>query len=267
MTIHSKVAASVPQPASFSITILGSGTGVPRKHRRAPGLIVQAGSTPLLFDSGSGAAYQLPHAGVNYSDLDHLFYTHFAHPDHINDLAELIFANKYFDPRRTRELHIYGPKGIRDFMARLIKLFPIFSDLDFPLIVDELDESTIALEHVAIVSKPMNHQNNACAGYRITYAGKSITYSGDTDYCDNLIELASGSDLLVAECSFPNEQKTQGHLIPAEIAKIAARASVKEVILTHLYPPSDAADVVAQVQEGFTGEVTKAEDLMIRELF
>lgn len=82
----------------FQLTILGSGTGVPLINRHAPGLVVQAGAAQILFDSGSGTAHQLARAGFKYYEFDHLFYSHYAHPDHINDLSEFIFANAYFDP-------------------------------------------------------------------------------------------------------------------------------------------------------------------------
>ena len=52
--------------------------------------------------------------------------------------------------------------------------------------------------------------------------GKSIVYSGDTDYCPELIELADNCDLLILECSFPDDMKVEGHLTPSEAGKIAA---------------------------------------------
>jgi len=49
----------------FTITFMGTGTGVPRKKRQATGLVVQAGDTRLMLDSGSGTAYQLSRAGFH----------------------------------------------------------------------------------------------------------------------------------------------------------------------------------------------------------
>lgn len=247
---------------TMTVTILGSGTGVPRPDRCAPGLVVEAGNIRVLMDSGSGSAYQLARAGLHYHQLDHFFYSHYAHPDHINDLAELIFANNYFDPRRRRTLHVYGPPGMKDFYCRLIALFPILGAVDFPVMVHELGHDSIELGDFTVETRPLSHQQSACVGYRLEREGKSIVYSGDTDYCESLIELAQGADLLVVECSFPNEHKVAGHLTAAEVGSIARQAGVKKVVLTHLYPHSDEVDVVAQVREVFPGEVIKAEDLM-----
>lgn len=250
----------------FKVTILGSGTGVPLKNRQAPGLVVEAGETKLLFDSGSGAAYQIARAGFKYYDIDHLFYSHYTHPDHINDLAELLFANKYFDPPRTRELNIYGPKGIKDFFNRLVSLYPVLGGADYPISIHELEKSLIALDEMSVKSRPLDHKHSVSVGYRVEYEEKSLIYSGDTDYCEALIELAKQGDLLIVECSAPDGFKVEGHLTPSEIGDIAVRAGVKRVILTHLYPLCDQVDVVAQVRKKFDGEILRAEDLMQIEL-
>jgi len=262
MTKTSNAQAATRNSPPFRVTILGSGTGVPLPHRSAPGLVVEAGSTHLLLDSGSGAAYQLARAGFAYHTFDHLLYSHFAHPDHVNDLPELIFANKYFDPRRTRNLHVYGPPGMREFIHNVAELYPVLAILDYPISIHELTEHTLEIDPVTIITKPMDHQGNPCTGYRVEYNEKRVVYSGDTGYCANLIALAQHADVLVVECSFPDDYKTKGHLIPEEIADIASRAMVKKVVLTHLYPPCDSVDVVAEVRKGFHGEVIKAEDML-----
>jgi ribonuclease BN (tRNA processing enzyme) len=247
---------------TFTLTFLGTGTGVPRKKRQAPGLVVQAGDNLLLLDSGSGTAYQLACAGFSYYRFDHLLYSHFAHPDHINDLAELIFANKYFEPRRTSPLFVYGPKGIKNFLANLITLYPVLGNTPYPINIHELEQDTIIMNDVTIQTRPLAHQQNACLGYRITWQGKSVIYSGDTDYCDALVALARQGDVLVIECSLPDGYNVEGHLVPAEIGRISTQAQVKKVFLTHLYPQCDRVDVVAQVKKQFEGEVILAEDLM-----
>jgi ribonuclease BN (tRNA processing enzyme) len=64
---------------------------------------------------------------------------------------------------------------------------------------------------------------------------RAVVFSGDTDYSANLIRLARGADLLVVECSFP-EQKVKGHLDLASLERIVARAKPRQVLLSHLYP-------------------------------
>ena len=80
-------------------------------------------------------------------------------------------------------------------------------------------------------------------GYRIeNKTGSSIVYSGDTDYNNEIIELAHNADVLILECSFPEKRKIGGHLIPKEAAKIAAISNCKQLILTHFYPPYEEVE-------------------------
>ncbi len=246
----------------MNITILGSGTGVPTKRRSAPGLVIKAEEKFLLFDSGSGAAYQMARAGIDYHNLHYLFYSHFAHPDHVNDLAEIVFANKYDYPKREKDLCIYGPRGMKNFYQQLTRLFPVINTTPFTVTVQELGKSQIKLDNILIESMPLSHQKVECLGYRIESGGKSIVYSGDTDYCENLVNLSQNADLLILECSFPDHHKVDGHLTPQLAGLIAKEARTKKLLLTHFYPMCDKYDLKIEAKGVFEGEICLAEDFM-----
>jgi ribonuclease BN (tRNA processing enzyme) len=100
-------------------------------------------------------------------------------------------------------------------------------------------------------------------GYRLeTQEGKSLVYSGDTDYCENIVSLAKGAHVLILECSFPNEMKVDGHLTPSLAGRIAREAGCRKLVLTHLYPPCNGKPVIEQARREFSGHVVVAEDLM-----
>jgi len=86
----------------------------------------------------------------------------------------------------------------------------------------------------------------------------AVVYSGDTDWSDSLIRLASGADLLILEAANPT--KIPGHLTPAEAGRLAARTGVPRLVLTHFYPPCDQMDVVAACAQEYSGEIIRAED-------
>jgi len=250
----------------MQLIILGSGVGVPTSKRSAPGLCIKVKNQPILFDSGSGVAYQLPRAGVDYHQINHIFYTHVDHPDHINDLSEIIFANKYDYPRREKDLDITGPIGMRRFYENLKRLFPIIENPPFSVNIREVEDSQVKFDGILVESKPLHHQDVRSVGYRLEFEGKSIVYSGDTDYCDNLVGLAKKSDLLVVESSFPDEFKVDGHLTPSLAGKVAHKAGVKKLLLTHLYPVCDQYDIVEQARKTYGGDIIIAEDLMTLEV-
>ena len=100
-------------------------------------------------------------------------------------------------------------------------------------------------------------------GYRIvTPQGKVVVYSGDTDYCNEIIGLSKEADLAILECSFPDEIKMKGHLSPLTACKIANSAGVKKLVLVHMYPICDEYELVGLCKKEFGGEILAGEDLM-----
>ena len=246
----------------MELVILGSGVGVPTSKRSAPGLCVKVKNQPILLDSGSGTTYQLPKAGIDYHQIDYVFYTHVAHPDHINDLSAIIFANKYDYPRRENGLNIIGPRGIRGFYENMEVLFPTLKAPPFSVNIREVEIDQMRINDILVESMPLCHQDVECVGYRLEFGGKSVVYSGDTDYCYSLVELARESDLLVVECSFPDEFKVNGHLTPSLAGRVAKESGAKKLVLTHLYPICDQYDIRSQAQRTYQGEIIVVEDLM-----
>jgi ribonuclease BN (tRNA processing enzyme) len=99
--------------------------------------------------------------------------------------------------------------------------------------------------------------------YRVESAdGKSLVFSGDTTYCDAIIEAAKAADLLVLECAAPDEEPMKVHLTPTEAGQIAALSGCRRLVLTHFYPNCEAYDMITPCKKVFDGEVILAEDLM-----
>jgi ribonuclease BN (tRNA processing enzyme) len=123
--------------------------------------------------------------------------------------------------------------------------------------------------------------------YRFDTPGRAIVFTGDTGPSEALTELAKGADLLVSEANSidqrmqdllrsgqwqvmtPQErdrikqQMAAGHLSTEDVGKLAARAGVKTVVLTHLTfkDNDDYASWAAEVQRHFSGPVLVAKDL------
>jgi len=127
--------------------------------------------------------------------------------------------------------------------------------------------------------------------YRFDTPDRSIVFTGDTGPSDAIAELAKGADMLVSEVTnsveewtaeqtrigrwqtMTSEQQKQGirhhieeHITPDEVGKLAARAGVKTVVLTHLPASADPKDDYKrfgdEVSKYFSGEVLVAKDLM-----
>lgn len=247
----------------MKLHILGSGTCVPNTRRGSSGYALELDQTTILFDCGGGTTWKLGMIGIDYLEVDHIFITHF-HPDHTVDLITFLFATKYPHPNKCRHkpLSIWGPKGFIEFFS---SLRTAYKDWIAPenLNIKELPEEPLKIDNFVLTTIHAYHTENSVT-YRIDANGKSIVYSGDTGYTESLIEISRDVDLLVIECSFPDEMKYKFHLTPSEVGKIIKYSGAKKVILTHLYPDCDEIDIVSQIKQYVNGDVDVkiAEDLM-----
>jgi ribonuclease BN (tRNA processing enzyme) len=253
----------------MELIILGSGTGVPSLTRGPPGFLVKAENQSILLDGGSGTLVRMLQAGVTYKDLDAVLYTHI-HPDHCADLVPLLFACKYQEEPRQKDLLIIGGsrrwpfgQGFRNYFEGLRWVHGSWIEPQtFRILVREVAADEVTIGDLRVTALPLDHMPES-VGYRITSPqGRSLVYSGDTDYCPNIVELARGADLLILECSFPEGRKVPGHLTPALAGRIAHEAECKRLCLTHFYPPCDHADIKEASRQVFKGEVILAEDMM-----
>jgi len=244
------------------LIIIGSGTGIPSLRRGSPGLVVLSDSTKLLIDSGPGTLRKMLEVGITYQDIDILLYTHI-HPDHVSDLVHVLFVCKYADHPREKELLCIGGPGFKSYFEKLKNLYGSWIEpQSYRLTIKEISEEPLLYRGLRILSKPMSHISES-VGYRIEFKdGKSMAISGDTDYCQNIIDLAFKVDMLVLECSFPDGKKVEGHLTPSLAGRIAAESRCKKLLLTHLYPVCDGFDIVGQCKKIYQGQIILGEDLM-----
>lgn len=250
----------------MQLTVLGSGTATPHLKRNSSGLAVLAANSWILVDIGPGTLRRLCEAEIDRNWIDFILVTHF-HVDHVGDLAAFLFASNYaYGPGRKEPFSVIGPQGLEQFNAALVQAFGHWIiPTENRLRTVELDakgRDALTLDSIRIHSAPSLHSFPSVS-YRIEAEGKAITVSGDTDFSPNIIELASRSNVLVCECSLPDDMKAQGHLTPSEAGRIAAEAQVEMLILTHFYPPCDNVDVVRQAEVFFSGQIVKASDLMV----
>jgi ribonuclease BN (tRNA processing enzyme) len=247
----------------MELTVLGSGTIVPSLTRWSPGYVLRAGPTTILIDLGPGTLRRMVEAGAGLVDIDAVCLSHF-HPDHIADFVPLVFASKYaMGSQRQRDLTVVAPAGFGELYAGLIEVFGNWIVPEaYRIDLRESDGSPIDVGSCRVTTAPVNHNPESIA-YRFEGDGVSLVYSGDTDWSEELIILARGADLLLLECSFPDNMKIPGHLTPSEAGRLARDAGVSHLVLTHLYPPVEDVDIVSLAGASFPGRVTVAEDLMV----
>ncbi len=245
----------------MKLTILGSGTCVPNKKRGSSGYLVETPKSKILLDCGAGTTWKLEKIGINYLEIDHIFFSHL-HPDHTGDLVPFLFATKYSRNKiREKPLFMWGGKGFIKFFDALKKAYDSWI-VPKHLVLDEIRGGSESFQDFKIVSAKVPHMDNSLA-YKITSEEKSLVYSGDTDFSESLINLSHKADLLIIECALANESlKMKGHLTPNEVIKTINEAKPKKVVVTHFYPECDEEKVVETIRNNVDCEVIEAQDLL-----
>jgi ribonuclease BN (tRNA processing enzyme) len=241
------------------LIVLGSGTCVPSLRRNAPGYLLLAGGRQLLVDCGSGTLLQLERIGRSYRGIDAVCITH-THPDHIADLVPLLHALRATPGYvRTRDLPIFGSVAVRVLLERA---YPrLLSGPAFGVPCIEMP-GTVELGSVRVSACRTAHTDDSVA-YRIEEQSRSVVLTGDTDYDGGLVAFARGAELLVADCSFPDQLKVAGHMSSSECGRMAREAGVARLLLSHLYPTELAEAVrLTECRAVFAGPVELAEDLV-----
>jgi ribonuclease BN (tRNA processing enzyme) len=241
------------------LTVLGAGTAVPSPGRSPAGYLVRVGGSPLLFDLGPGTLARLAVAGVGHREVGRVFISHL-HSDHVLDLVTLLQASNATPGwKREAPLELYGCHGLARLVRQVTATFDGAAPEGFPLRVVELGAERRDLGDCAIETTLTAHTETSLA-FRVEADGEVIVYSGDAIETPALVRLARGADAFVCECSFPRGWRTTDHVTADGAGRMAQAAGARRLVLSHLYPPAQEADVAAQAQAEYGGDVVVAVD-------
>ncbi len=246
------------------LTVVGCSGSFPSAGSPASCYLLQApdgaGRTAsVVLDLGNGALGALQRH-VDLRDLDAVLVSHL-HPDHFLDLCGLYVARRY-DPAgaATERLPVRGPANT------LRRLSEAYGD-DGDGTMEHVYDVTPWAEGVpggvgpfTVTARRVEHPVEAF-GLRVEHAGRVLAYSGDTDTCDALVDLARDADVLLAEASFQEDrEEVRGvHLTGRRAGEVATAAGVRSLVLTHLPPWTDPDVVRAEAKTAYAGPVVVAE--------
>jgi ribonuclease BN (tRNA processing enzyme) len=247
---------------TFALTVLGSGTVAPSATRTAPAHWVEADPVRLLMDCGAGVLHRAAALGVPWHTVTHVAVTHF-HADHWGELSLLLLALRWgIEPARAAPLVLLGPTGLDARLDHLCGAFGAWvRDPGYPLEVIELGpdgERTLA-DGVILEWTRTPHTDESLA-FGIRCGGRRLVYTGDTGPSDALGRWARGCDVLLAECSLPEDRAVALHLTPSQAGALAQEAECKSLVLTHFYPPVEAAQPARVAGAAYAGPIAAARD-------
>lgn len=241
---------------------MGTGTVAPSARRTAACHWVSRSGVRALLDCGPGSLHRLALFGLPWSAVTHVILTHF-HPDHFAELPMLVYALKHTaTPARRDPLVILGPPGVVRLVKALAEGYgPWLLDPGFQIgILDVREGAPFPLDgDMSLETFPVPHTPESVA-LSLTAPEGRLVYTGDTGPSAELARWAEGCDLLLAECSLPEEMAMDTHLTPERAGTLAAQARAARLVLTHFYPPVETSDPARTAAGRFGGPVTAAAD-------
>ncbi len=279
--------------APLELVVLGSGGPGATGRAGSSYLILKDGVPRILVDAGPGSFARLGEAKLSLSRTDIVLLTHL-HVDHVGELPGL-FKARAVSSRGPIAFRVFGPngragKGDDATFPSTSRLIHLWFDKDgaFGYLKDFSAAISIKTTDLATATKPMSmpkiiltedglviraiaghHRDAPAVIYRVDYAGKSITFSGDIDAAGlpDLRQIARGSDLLVFNSVVLDPPGSPEilytlHTPPKAIGEVARDAGVGKLLLSHLSPVVDNArpEVEASIGNAFSGPVEFAQD-------
>jgi len=196
---------------------------------------VTADRHSFLIDCGATSVVAMKRIGIESNAIDTILFTHF-HADHFGGIP-FFLLDAQLNAKRKKPLLIVGPPGLKDWLTRVMALaFPGDRTLPFELKLHEIEIGKPApLGDMIVTAFHVVHDDRAgpCLAYRMETDGKTLCYSGDTEWTETLVAAAKDADLFICEC-YSYEKPIKAHMSPATLLEQAPRIGAKRIVLTHL---------------------------------
>ena len=300
------VAANQAYAETTLITLGTAGGPLPQAKRAQSSNLLIVNGTLYLIDAGGGVTGRIVQSGNNFRQVSKIFITHLHsdHDDGLATLlnsqweqqsppvdiygggveALVKGAIAYLQPNAD----IRWSEGKKRPMAEAFRAHDIMPGV----VYQDANVKVTAAENSHFHFQPGDpaYGKYRSYSYRFETPDKVVFFTGDTGPSDIVVDLAKGADLYVTETTKPEDvvelykrngtwqEKTPGeqegflrhmheeHVTPEDIGKMATKAGVKAVILSHygpsLSPDDDFQRLVDETRKFYSGPVTLAKDLM-----
>lgn len=296
-------------PDGLHVALCGTGSPLPDPARAGPCSVVIAGRHVFVVDAGEGGARNIALMRIPNGLLEAVFLTHL-HSDHIDGLGPMLLL-RWTGAHATTPMPVHGPAGTDRVVAGFEAAYAIdhgfrtahhgariappsgaggtARPFALPPRGDWTPVTVYARDGVTVTAFRVDHGPvEPAVGYRFSYKGRSIVFSGDTSATPSIVRNARGADLLVHEGLQPRlvalltdtldargqhgtAQITRDildyHTTPEQAAAEAQAAGVRHLVFSHVIPqlPSRAMypAFLGDARRRFDGTITVGEDGMV----
>jgi ribonuclease BN (tRNA processing enzyme) len=245
-----------PIMAGASVLFLGTGDAFCNGGRLHTAFHVAADGYQALIDCGATTIAVMRHLQMDVAAIDAIVVSHL-HGDHFGGIPFLILDGQF--RRRERDLTIAGPPGTQQRVEQAMELmFPgsLTGRRRFELRFAELGANATDIGAASVSSIEVEQPDTPACALRVEYGGCVVAYTGDTAWTDDLIGLAKGADLLIAEAYF-FDREVPYHLDYTTLQKNAGRLDCKRILLTHMSPDMLARAGEADFETAYDGMVVE----------
>jgi ribonuclease BN (tRNA processing enzyme) len=245
------------------LTVVGSGDAFGSGGRFNTCFLLETAKGTLLIDCGATTLVALKAHGIDPDRIDGIVLSHL-HGDHFGGIPFLLLDAQFLAGRQ-RPLLIAGPPGTRDRLDELLEVFFPRSTANkwrfaWKVMEIEIGQPTPVLGH-AVTTTIVEHFSGApSTAVRLSDGQKTFAYSGDTEWVEALVDVASGADLFVLEC-YGYSGTLTGHITWDVLEPRLPDLRARRTMLTHMNP-----SMLARVKEAKAAGLLVAKDGLVVEV-
>ena len=283
------------------IYVLGAGTPTPTPTRFGSSFVLHTGDDRIMVDCGPAATHKLVKAGLWPTEIDYLFFTHH-HFDHDIDYPCFLLCRWDQSIGKENRLQVYGPTLTEKITEGILGEDGVFAH-DWKARVNHPLSQQIFVNRGGTLPRPAPDTFAKDIGPGKVYSGKdwdvtaapaehvqpyldslayrfdtpdgSVVFTGDTQPCDSVTDLARDADLMLCMCwddqDVMDETGEGGGQCGTEgAARMAQEAGVKKLALVHIGPHLSGHGAmekgIGDVKRIYDGELLFTDELMSFEL-
>ena len=279
------------------VHVIGAGTPTPTPTRFGSSFVVETSGEQIMIDCGPAATAKMVQAGLWPTDIDYLFFTHH-HFDHDIDYPCFLLCRWDQSIGEENQLQVYGPNLTEKITEGIIGENGLFSH-DWKARVGHPLSQLVYQNRGGVLPRPAPDvfAKDVTAGkifsgkdwevtaadaehvqpyldslaYRLDTPDGSIVFTGDTQPCDSVTQLAKDADVMLCMCWDDQEVMDENGEASFQCgttgaAKMAQEAGVKKLVLVHIGPHLSGHPVmekgIGDVKKIYDGELLFSEELM-----
>ena len=219
----------------MKVRFLGSGDAFGSGGRFQTCIHLQSNAGGMLLDCGASSLIAMRRFGLEPQTIDTVILSHL-HGDHFGGVPFLILDGQF--KRRTRPLIVAGPPGVGARVHEAMEVFfPGSTRIERKFdtrFIELADRVPIEVGPARVTGFAVVHASGATPfALRVAAEDRIVTYSGDTEWTESLVDAARGADLFIAEALF-YDKRVKYHLDLTTLLQHRARLDCRRLVVTHM---------------------------------